>query len=143
MTTGKQPGSNHAEAMALLAALVESSEDAIVGKTLDGTILTWNAGAERIYGYPAAEVIGNPMTLLLPGDRADEETEILVRIGRGERVEPFETVRRTRKGDLIDVSLTISPIRGPDGRIVGASHVARNITDRKRLDERLRLLAAV
>src|SRR5438270_726179 len=137
MTTGKQPGSNHAEAMALLAALVESSEDAIVGKTLDGTILTWNAGAERIYGYPAAEVIGNPMTLLLPGDRADEEIDILERIGRGERVEHFETIRRTKTGGAIDVSLTISPMRDRTGRLIGASHVARDITDRKRLDEQL------
>ena len=100
-----------------LAAVVESSEDAIISKTLDGTILTWNTGAETIYGYPAAETIGRPMTLLLPANRADEETEILQRIGRGERVEHFETVRRTKSGSLIEVSLTISPVIGKDGRI--------------------------
>src|SRR5260370_950138 len=126
------------EAIAHLAAVVESSEDAIISKTLDGIILTWNAGAERVYGYMAAETIGRPMTMLLPEDRADEETEILERIGRGDRVEHFETVRRTGDGRLIDVSLTISPIRDDTGRIVGASHIARNITDRKRLDVQLR-----
>lgn len=126
------------DARAHLAAIVESSEDAIISKTLDGTILTWNAGAERVYGYPAAEAIGQQMTLLLPADRADEEGEILERIGRGERVEHFETVRRNKDGEMIDVSLTISPIRDSGGRISGASHVARNITDRKRLDAQLR-----
>jgi PAS domain S-box-containing protein len=121
-----------------LAAIVESSEDAIISKTLEGVILTWNAGAERVYGYPPAEAIGCPMTMLLPADRPDEENEILSRIGRGERVEHFETVRRTKSGRHIDVSLTISPIRDANGRIIGASHVARNITDRKRLDEQYR-----
>jgi two-component system cell cycle sensor histidine kinase/response regulator CckA len=135
--------SNPEEAIALLAAIVESSEDAVISKTVDGTILTWNAGAEHVYGYPAAETIGRAITLLLPEDRADEEKEILQRIGQGERVEHFETVRRTKSGDLIDVSLTISPIFDKNGGILGASHVARNITDRKRLDERLQLLAAV
>jgi len=120
------------------AALVKFSEDAIVSKTLEGKILTWNAGAERVYGYTAAEVIGRPMTLLLPADRAEEEAEILDRIGRGERVEHFETVRRRKSGDLIEVSLTISPIRDNTGRIISASHVARDITERKHLDEQLR-----
>lgn len=131
------------EAMSHLAAIVESSEDAIVSKTLDGTILTWNSGAEQVYGYTAAEAIGRSMTFLLPEDRPDEETEILERIGRGERVEHFETVRRTKQGSQIDVSLTISPIRDKSGRIIGASHVARDITERKRLDEQLRRLAAI
>jgi PAS domain S-box-containing protein len=131
------------EATALLAELVTSSEDAIISKTVEGTILTWNAGAERVYGYPAGETIGRPMTLLLPTDRIDEEAEILRRIARGERVEHFETIRKTRSGALIDVSLTISPIRDKNGRIVGASHVARDITERKRLDQRLQHLAAV
>ena len=121
-----------------LAAIVESSEDAIISKTLTGVILTWNAAAERVYGYPAAEAIGRPMTMLLPSDRPDEEPAILAQIGRGERVEHFETVRRTRNGDLIEVSLTISPIRDAIGRVVGASHVARDITERKRLDIQLR-----
>ena len=134
-----EPPAAHTEAvMAHLAAVVESSEDAIISKTLEGTILTWNTGAEHIYGYPASETVGRPMTLLLPADRANEEREILERIARGERVEHFETVRRKKSGELIDVSLTISPIRDAAGRIVGASHVARDITDRKRLDAQLR-----
>ncbi|HTM49013.1 MAG TPA: PAS domain S-box protein [Bryobacteraceae bacterium] len=126
------------ERLERMAAIVESSEDAIISKSLDGTILTWNAGAEQVYGYTASEAIGRSMTLLLPEDRAEEETDILNRIGRGERVEHFETVRRTKKGERIYVSLTISPIRDRDGKIVGGSHVARNITERKRLDEQLR-----
>ncbi len=129
--------------MAHLAAIVESSEDAIISKTLDGIILSWNAGAEHVYGYTAAEAIGRDMTFLLPEDRSDEETEILKAIANGQPVEPFETVRRTKGGDLIDVSLTISPIRDTRDRIVGASHIARNITERKRLDQQLRHLAAI
>ncbi len=131
------------DAMAHLAAIVESSEDAIISKTLDGIILSWNAGAEHVYGYTAAEAIGRDMTFLLPEDRSDEETEILKAIANGQPVEPFETVRRTKGGDLIDVSLTISPIRDTRDRIVGASHIARNITERKRLDQQLRHLAAI
>ena len=129
--------------MAHLAAIVESSEDAIVSKTLDGTILTWNSGAEHVYGYAAAEAIGQPMTLLLPEDRPDEETAILQRIRRGERVEHFETVRRRKSGELIEVSLTISPIRNGDHQIIGASHVARNITERRRLDDQLLRMGAI
>jgi two-component system cell cycle sensor histidine kinase/response regulator CckA len=121
-----------------LAAIVESAEDAIVSKTVDGTILTWNAGAERIYGYTAEEIAGKPMTLLLPDDRLNEETEILERIRRGERVEHFETVRKTKKGERIEVSLTISPIRDSRGKITGASHVARNVTERRQLEIQLR-----
>lgn len=128
--------------MAHLAAIIESSEDAIISKTLGSEILTWNTGAEHVYGYTAAEAIGRNMTLLLPDDRADEEAEIVARIARGERVAHFETVRRNSHGELIDVSLTISPIRDQSGRITGASHIARNITDRKRLDSRLHHLAA-
>jgi two-component system cell cycle sensor histidine kinase/response regulator CckA len=133
---------NPEEAMAHLAAVVESSEDAIISKTLASEILTWNAGAERVYGYTAAEAIGRNMTLLLPDNRSDEEAKIVARIARGERVAHFETVRRNRAGELIDVSLTISPIRDSTGRITGASHIARNITERKRLDKRLYHLAA-
>ncbi len=121
-----------------LAAIVESAEDAIISKTLDGMILTWNSGAERVYGYNAAEAVGKPMTMLLPEGRPNEENEILQRIRRGERVEHFETVRKTKNGALIDVSLTISPIRDKSGRIIGASHVARNVTGRKQLEEQLR-----
>src|SRR6476659_2515454 len=138
MATRSSPKFNPDEAIAHLAAIVESSEDAVISKTLDGIILTWNAGAEHVYGYPAIEAIGRPMTFLLPEDRPDEETLILERIRRGERVEHFETVRRRKSGDRIDVSLTISPIRDSNGRIIAASHVARNITERKRLDEQLR-----
>ena len=131
------------ERLQQLAAIVESSEDAVISKTLDGTILTWNEGAERIYGYTAAETIGRLMTTLLPEDRPDEEAEILQRIARGDRVDHFETVRLTKSGGLIDVSLTISPIRDRHGEVRGASYVARNLTERKRLDERLRLFAAI
>src|SRR5262249_39045786 len=134
---------NPEEALAHFAAIVESSEDAIISKTLDGIILTWNTGAERIYGYTAPEAIGQPMTILLPEDRPDEEAEILRRIAREERVDHFETVRRTKDGGRIDVSLTISPIHDATGRTVGASHIARSLTDRKRLNDQLRHLAAI
>ena len=100
-------------ATAQLAAIVEFSDDAIVSKNLDGRILTWNTGAERIYGYPAAEVTGRYMSILLPPDRPDEEAEILERLTRGERVDHFETVRVRKDGRKIDVSLSISPIRDP------------------------------
>ena len=131
------------QASAQLAAIVESSSDAIISKTLDGIILTWNRGAEIVYGYTAADTLGKPMTMLLPEDRPDEEAEILARISRGDRVEHFETVRRTKSGALIDVSLTISPTRDGSGRVTGASHVARDITERKRIEERLLQLAAI
>ncbi len=126
------------EAMARLAAIVESSEDAIVSKTLDGTILSWNAGAQRVFGYTPEEAIGRHITLIIPPDRHDEERVILGRIARGERIEHFETVRVTKEGRHIDVSLTISPVRGQGGRIVGASKIARDITARKREQESLR-----
>jgi PAS domain S-box-containing protein len=121
-----------------LAAIVESADDAIISKTLEGVILTWNAGAERVYGYNSAEATGKPMTMLFPESRHGEEDEILDRIRRGGRVEHFETVRKTKSGELIDVSLTISPIRDNSGRIIGASHVGRNVSERKRLEEQLR-----
>lgn len=126
------------QAVAHLAAIVQSSEDAIISKTLQGIIVSWNNGAERVYGYPASEVIGRSMTLLLPHDRPDEEAEILDRIRRGERYAHYETVRRRKNGELIDVSLTISPVRDKSGRVVGASHVGRNVTERKQLEEQLR-----
>jgi len=126
------------EAQARLAAIVESSEDAIVSKTLNGIILSWNAGAERLFGYAPHEAIGRPITLIIPPDRQDEEHEILARIAHGERVEHFETVRVSKQGRRIDISLTISPIRDSAGGIVGASKVARDITDRKRAEEALR-----
>ena len=126
-----------AEQAARLAAIVDSSDDAIVGKTVEGIILTWNAGAERVYGYKAEEAMGKPMTIVLPPDRPNEETEILERIGRGERVDHFETIRKTKQGRLIDVSITISPIYDKLGRIVGASHVARDVTERKQMEEQI------
>lgn len=121
-----------------MAALVESAEDAIVTKGLDGVIRSWNAGAERLLGYGSSDIIGQPITVLLPVDRLDEETMILDRIRRGQRVVHFETVRRRRDGSLIDVSLTISPIRDRSGAIVGASKVMRDITARKRRELELR-----
>ena len=119
-----------------LAAIVESSDDAIVSKTLQSIILSWNKGAERLFGYSAQEAIGQPITMLLPAERQDEEQQILDRIIRGERIEHFETVRVTKEGRRIDISLTISPIRDAKGEIVGASKVARDISARKSLEAR-------
>ncbi len=126
------------EAQARLAAIVESSEDAIVSKTLDGVIRSWNAGAERLFGYTASEVIGKHITIIIPSERHDEESAILGRIREGKRVEHFETVRITKDGRRIDISLTVSPVRDSEGRVIGASKVARDITERKRADEILR-----
>ena len=123
-------------ARAHLAAIVESSDDAIVSKTLQSVILSWNKGAERLFGYSADEAIGQPITMLLPPDRRDEEQQILERIIRGERIEHFETVRVCKDGRHIDISLTISPIRDANGEIVGASKVARDISHRKSLEAR-------
>jgi PAS domain S-box-containing protein len=115
-----------------LAAIVESSDDAIIGKNLDGIITSWNKGAERIFGYLAEEVIGKSVMILIPPDRHNEEPAILQRLRRGERVDHYETVRRRKNGSLIDISLTVSPVRAVDGRIIGASKIARDITERKR-----------
>ncbi|MCM2257162.1 MAG: PAS domain S-box protein [Vicinamibacteria bacterium] len=121
-------------ALARAAAIVDSSEDAIIGKTLEGTITSWSPGAERLYGYPAAEVLGRPVSLLAVDDRADEIPFILERVRRGERVESFETERKRRDGSRVVVSLTLSPIRDSTGRLVGASAIARDITRRKRAE---------
>ena len=123
-----------------LAAIVESSDDAIVSKGLDGIITSWNAGAERIFGYTADEIIGKPITTIIPQERRDEEPVILSRIVRGERIEHYETVRQRKDGSLLDVSLTVSPIKSADGRIVGASKIARDITERKQAAELRELL---
>lgn len=117
-----------------LAAIVESSDDAIVGKDLNGIISSWNKGAERIYGYAADEVIGKPVTILMPPDRVNDEPGILERIRRGERIDHYETVRRRKDGRLVDISLTISPVKDSAGRIIGASKVACDITERKRIE---------
>ena len=130
------------ESQARLAAIVESSDDAIIGKSLDGRILSWNAGAERIFGYTAAESIGRSITLIIPSERWEEERSILAHLGRGERVEHFESVRLTKDGRRIDVSLTSSPVRDGSGRIVGASKVARDITARKQSDQETKRLYA-
>jgi PAS domain S-box-containing protein len=121
-----------------LAAIVESSDDAIVSKGLDGTITSWNRAAERIFGYSANEAIGQHITLIIPTDRKDEENNILARIGRGERIDHFQTVRRRKDGTLLDVSVTISPVRDSFGRVIGASKVARDITAKKRAEKALR-----
>jgi PAS domain S-box-containing protein len=122
------------------AALVQSSDDAIVSKDLDGVITSWNRGAERLFGYTAEETIGKPITMLIPADQLDEEPAILARIRRGERVDHYETVRRRKDGSLIDISLTVSPVRTPDGTIVGASKIARDISERRRAQEQQNLL---
>jgi PAS domain S-box-containing protein len=120
-----------------LAAIVESSEDAIIGKDLDGVIQSWNGGAQKIFGYSAAEMIGGPITALIPVGRQDEEKQILAKIKRGEAVRPFDTVRQAKNGGQIDVSVTISPIRDSTGTMVGASKVARDITESKRVEKRI------
>ena len=125
----------------LLVAIVESSEDAIVSKTLKGIITSWNKGAEHTFGYTAQEVIGKPITIIIPTDRLDEEPAILQRIREGKRVEHYETIRRRKDGSLIDISLSVSPIRDQEGQIVGASKIARDISESKRAEkERLQLL---
>lgn len=121
------------EAQARLAAIVESSEDAVVAKNLDGTIVHWNKAAERIFGYAADEAIGQHITLIVPPDRLGEEADILASLRRGERVDHFETVRKRKDGTLLEVSVTISPVRDAQGCVIGASKVARDITERKRL----------
>jgi PAS domain S-box-containing protein len=124
-----------------LAAIVASSDDAIVGMDLDGIITSWNAGAERIFGYLAEEVIGKPLTILIPPDYQKEEEAIIERIRRGQRVEHFETVRQRKHGSLIDLSMTVSPVKNSQGKIIGASKIASDITERKRRDAQIVTLA--
>jgi PAS domain S-box-containing protein len=126
-----------------LAAIVESSDDAIISKTLEGVITTWNQGAERIFGYTAEEVIGKPVTLLIPPNQIDEEPAILQKLRRGERIDHYETVRVRKDGTLLDVSLTVSPVKDLNGTIVGASKIARDITQRKRMELALRTEIAI
>src|SRR5215469_6116828 len=119
-------------ATAYLASLVESSDDAIIGQTLDGTIVSWNAGAERLYQYHIDEVLGQSIALLTPEHRPQELPELMERLGKGEHVEGFETLRLRKDGTLVEVWLTLSPIRDAAGRVIGASSIARDITLRKR-----------
>src|SRR2546430_1349478 len=123
---------------ALLASIVDFSDDAIVAKTSEGTITSWNRGAEQIYGYSSSEIIGKPMSMLIQPDRPDEMEGILARIRDGERVEHYETVRLRKDGKPIAISLTVSPIYDSDGKLVGVSSIARDITERARADEKLR-----
>jgi PAS domain S-box-containing protein len=118
----------------LLASIVDSSDDAIISKNLDGVITSWNKGAQRLFGYSAEEAVGQNITLLIPLDHRDEEETILARLKRGERIEHFETVRMRKDGTTLDISLTISPVKDARGRVIGASKVARDITERKRVE---------
>ena len=125
------------EAQARLAAIVESSDDAIISKNLNGVILSWNAGAQRIFGYDAEEVIGRSITILIPPDRQHEEPMILARLRAGERIDHYQTIRMTKDGRLIDVSVTISPIRDQSGALVAASKIARDVTEQRRIQREL------
>ena len=123
-----------------LQAIIEGSEDAILTKDLDGIITSWNPGAQVLFGYSPDEVIGKPINLLIPAERQDEEPEILARIRRGDRIEHYETIRQSKDGRRLDVSLTVSPLRRPDGTIYGASKIARDITRQKRSQRQQELL---
>jgi PAS domain S-box-containing protein len=126
------------EAQNRLAAIVESSEDAIVSKDLNGIIASWNKAAERIFGYSAEEAIGRHITLIIPTDRLGEEDDFLARLRQGKRIDHFETVRKRKNGTLLDISVTISPVKDARGHVIGASKVARDITDRKAMERALR-----
>ncbi|HKV82449.1 MAG TPA: PAS domain S-box protein [Candidatus Sulfotelmatobacter sp.] len=131
------------QASSLLAAIVDSSDDVIVSKNLDGIITSWNATAQRVFGYSPKEAIGSHITLIIPKDRLAEEDGIMSRVRRGERIDHFDTVRQRKDGTLVDISLTISPVKDSYGRVVGASKVAREITDRRRAERNTALLAAI
>jgi PAS domain S-box-containing protein len=128
---------------ARLRSIIDSSDDAIISKDLNGVITSWNPGAEQLFGYNAAEAIGQPVSILIPPERLDEEPDILKRIRRGERIQHYETVRRRKDGRLLNISLSISPLRDENGRVVGASKIARDITDRKEAENVLLTLAAI
>ncbi len=137
-STGQRPYDESARRLALFASIVESSDDAIMSKNLDGTITSWNPAAERMYGYKAAEIIGKPVSLLIHPDHSNEMVNIIERIRLGERVEHYETTRIRKDGSTVAVSLTVSPIHDHRGKVVGASSIARDITERKRSDEQAR-----
>ena len=117
-----------AEKMAMLAAIIDSSDDAIVSKNLNGIITSWNKGAENIFGFSEQEAIGEHISLIIPQERLSEEEMIINKLKRGEKIDHFETIRRTRSGKLLDISLSISPIRNDSGQVIGASKSARDIT---------------
>src|SRR5262249_13327155 len=123
--------------MGQLVAIVESSDDAIYSNDLNDVILSWNKGAERLFGYAAEEVIGKSIMIVIPPDRADEETRVLESVRRGEKIDHYETVRRGKDGVLVEISLTVSPLRDKAGKVVGASKIARDITERKRAEQAL------
>jgi PAS domain S-box-containing protein len=125
------------KAIGLLASIVDSSDDAIVSKTLEGVITSWNKGAERLFGYTAKEAIGQPISMIIPLDRRDEETRILARLRQGQPIDHFDTVRLRKDGTKLDISLSISPVRNAAGKIIGASKIARDITGRKRIEREL------
>jgi two-component system sensor kinase FixL len=138
---GPPPGlDDRDEAVWRLAAIVESSSNAILSKDLGGVVTSWNRAAERLFGYTAAEMIGRPITTIFPPDRVNEEAAILARIGRGEQVDRYETIRRHREGRDIHVSLTISPIKDANGRIIGASKIIHDLTERQAQEGRIREL---
>jgi len=128
---------NAQNATALLASIVASSDDAVISKTLGGMITSWNRSAERLFGYPSLEAIGQHITLIVPPDRRSEETDILLRLSRGEKIDHFETQRQRKDGSLVEVSITVSPVKDSEGRIIGASNVAQEIAERKRAEQAL------
>ncbi len=136
-TQPPQPITASQDALRYLAAVIESSDDAIITKDLNGIITTWNGSAQRLFGYTSDEIVGKPVSTLIPADRQDEEPAILQRLRRGERVDHYETVRKRKDGSLIDISLTVSPVCDATGRIIGASKIARDITELKRTREAL------
>jgi len=131
------------EATSKLVAIVESSDDAIISKTLDGIITSWNPGAEKLFGYTSEEAVGKPLTIIVPPELIDEEIAIVARISRGERIEHFETRRKKKDDTLIDVAVTVSPLRDNSGRVIGASKIARDITESKRVQEEIRQQASL
>jgi two-component system CheB/CheR fusion protein len=137
---GPQKPITRLSAARLLASIVENSDDGIVSKDLNGIVTSWNQGAERIFGYTAKEMIGTPILTIIPPDRHDEEPDILRRIRQGERIEHYETVRRRKDGSLVDVSITVSPVKDRTGKVVGASKIARDISQAKQAQTRQELL---
>ena len=137
MESARDIEQERAEAHARLVAIIESSDDAIISKSLEGVVTSWNKGAERIFGWTAEEMIGKPITTIIPVDRLDEEPHILSQIRSGLRVDHFQTIRQTKDGRRINISVTISPVRSESGRIIGVSKVARDITLQTQFQEEL------